>query len=241
MPDADPYGGSAALASWAALLADRTRAAIVLALLDGRAWTVTELARHSGVAVSTASEHVDLLVDGGLLAAQRQGRHRYLRLADGDVAATVESVAAAAGHRPAPVRTLSAHSRRRALAQARTCYDHLAGVLGVAITDAMTRRGLLAWDRGLTVTATGCSWLAELGIDTAPAGRRPFVRSCVDWTQRRPHLAGTVGAALCRHAFDAGWIRRIGSTRAVAVTDCGRDALAHHLGLDGRLLHGGAT
>lgn len=236
MPDTDPYGSSAALASWAALLADRTRAAICLALLDGRAWTVTELARYAGVAVSTASEHIGQLVDGGLLAPRRQGRHRYLRLADPDVAAIIEAVTAAAGHRPAPVRSLAGHSRRRALAHARTCYDHLAGALGVAIADAMTRRALLTWEHGLALTPAGSRWLGAVGVDIEPVGRRPYLRSCLDWTERRPHVAGTVGAALCRHAFDAGWIRRIGTTRAVAVTDVGRDALARHLGVDEHLL-----
>ncbi|MEV4755128.1 winged helix-turn-helix domain-containing protein [Micromonospora sp. NPDC049559] len=228
----DTEGNGLALASWAALLADRTRAAFCLALLDGRAWTVGELARHARVAVSTASEHADRLVAGGLLAQHRQGRHRYLRLADPETAALIEAVTAAAGPRPTPVTSLSAAHRRHALAYARTCYDHLAGTVAVAMTDAMTRRGMLAWDRGLALTADGDAWLAELGIAVPAGGRRPVLRSCLDWTERRPHLAGAVGAALCRHAFTAGWIIRVGSGRAVKVTDAGRAALARHLGIE---------
>jgi hypothetical protein len=127
---------------------------------------------------------------------------------------------------------LSADSRRRALARARTCYDHLAGALGVAITDAMTARGLLDWSHGLTLTAGGEAWLAELAIPAAaPRSHRPAVRPCLDWTERRPHLAGAVGAALCRHALDSGWVQRVGTSRAVRLTDEGASALRRHLGL----------
>jgi hypothetical protein len=127
--------------------------------------------------------------------------------------------------------SLSAASRRQALARARTCYDHLAGALGVLITEAMTRRGLLDWTRGLVLTGDGARWFAALGITLPPATRRPLVRSCLDWTERRPHLAGTAGAALCGHAFGSRWITRIGTGRAVALTDAGRNALQEHLGL----------
>jgi DNA-binding transcriptional ArsR family regulator len=226
------------LAALAGLLADRTRAAFCLALLDGRAWTATELARHAGVAPSTATTHLHQLVAGGLLIEERQGRHRYLRLADADVAELIETLTGAVPVEPAPVRSLSAASRRQALAHARTCYDHLAGALGVAITDAMTGRGFLSWERGLSLTDRGTAWLAGLGItpeSTAPTRRAP-VRSCLDWTERRPHLAGTIGAALCRHALDAGWVVRIGTSRAVAVTAEGRRAFRKHLDLPNRVL-----
>ncbi|MFF8281218.1 ArsR/SmtB family transcription factor [Streptomyces albus] len=224
------------LAAVAQLLADGTRASFCLALLDGRAWTATELARHAGVAASTATEHLNALVRGNLLVEERQGRHRYVRLADAPVAELVENLAALAPDRPAPPRSLSAAGRRRALAHARTCYDHLAGALGVAITDAMTERGLLDWEHGLRLTGAGEGWLAELGV-TVPAGtRRPAVRSCLDWTERRPHLAGAIGAALCGHALDSGWILRIGTTRAVTVTPEGRQVLRDRLGLSDALL-----
>src|SRR3954470_13036457 len=130
------------LARWAGLLADETRAGFLLALLDGRAWTAGELARHAGVAASTTSEHLGKLVAGGLLAEERQGRHRYVRLADAGVAQLVEDLAAQAGPVVAPrPRTLRESGAGSAMARGRTCYDHLAGRLGIAVTDALTGRG----------------------------------------------------------------------------------------------------
>ncbi|MFV8132389.1 helix-turn-helix domain-containing protein [Streptomyces syringium] len=231
MRNHDAHLESPDLAALAGLLADGTRASFCLALLDGRAWTATELARHAGVAASTATEHLNLLVGGGLLAQERQGRHRYVRLADPETAQLIETLASMAPRRVNPPRSLPAVNRSRALARARTCYDHLAGALGVAITEAMTDRGLLDWEQGLTLTGNGIAWLAGLGIALPPATRRPPVRACLDWTERRPHLAGAVGAALCRHAFDSGWITRIGTGRAVALTEIGRRTLQDHLGL----------
>lgn len=219
------------LAATARLLADGTRAAFCLALLDGRAWTANELARAGGVAASTATEHLNLLVEGGLLTEERQGRHRYVRLAAPQVAELVENLAAIAPNRITPPANLTAAVRRRALAYARTCYDHLAGTVGVAITDAMTARGLLDWAHGVRLTEDGGRWLDELGIALPTGGKRPWVRSCLDWTERRPHVAGAVGAAVCRHALDAGWLVRIGSGRALDVTADGRTALGEHLGL----------
>lgn len=224
------------LAFVARLLADRTRAGFCLAMLDGRAWTASELARQAGVAASTATEHLNALVRGGLLAEERQGRHRYVRLAGPQVAELVESLAAVAPRRIERPRSLSAAGRQHALAHARTCYDHLAGALGVAVTDAMTDHGLLDWSHGLRLTGAGRGWLADAGVVVLTASRRPSVRPCLDWTERRPHLAGAVGAALCRHAFDAGWIARIGTTRAVAVTATGRDELGRRLGLPAAVL-----
>ncbi|MFH8618712.1 ArsR/SmtB family transcription factor [Streptomyces sp. NPDC017979] len=224
------------LASIAALLADRTRAHFCLTLLDGRAWTAGELASGAGVARSTATEHLNALVGAGLLAEVRQGRHRYVRLARPEVAELIEQLAGLAGTpltAKAPA-SLSAAGRKRALARARTCYDHLAGALGVALTDAMTEHGLLDWTHGLTLTPAGAAWLDELGISTpalTTGARRPAVRPCQDWTERRPHLAGAVGAAICRHAFEDHWVTRVGTTRAVQLTDTGRATLARHLGL----------
>ena len=220
-----------ALAGWAALLADRTRAAFCLALLDGRAWTVGELARHAGVAVSTASEHADRLVTGGLLLRRKQGRHRYLTLASPEIAALIETVAAAGTPRPAPVVSLAGAHRRRNLAYARTCYDHLAGFVGVGVYDGLIGRGMISRAHGLAVTPHGLAWLASAGIFPEKYGKRPALRECLDWTERRSHLAGVVGAAICRHAFDAGWIVRIGTDRAVKVTPLGVRALQEQLGL----------
>lgn len=223
--------GTPDLAGLARLLADGTRASFCLALLDGRAWTAAELARHAGVAASTATGHLNLLVAGGLLAEERQGRHRYVRLADADTAELIENLASMAPLRAAQPGSLAADSHRRALARARTCYDHLAGALGVLITEAMIRRGLLDWEQGPALTGDGTCWFVALGITLPPARRRPLVRSCLDWTERRPHLAGAAGAALCSHAFGSRWITRIGTGRAVALTDAGRNALHKHLGL----------
>ncbi|MDO0916124.1 winged helix-turn-helix domain-containing protein [Streptomyces sp. DT2A-34] len=221
------------LARLAALIADETRAACLLALLDGRAWTAGELARHAGVAASTLSEHLSKLVAGGLLAEERQGRHRYVRLADARVAQLVEDLAAQVSPdavvRPRNLRESSAGS---AMARGRTCYDHLAGRLGIAVTDALTARGLLRQDTGFALTDAGLGWFGSAGIRLDSSSRRPLARACLDWTERRPHLAGVAGAAMCRHVLDAGWCVRIGSERAVKVTPSGERALRELLGIE---------
>ncbi|MER5963133.1 winged helix-turn-helix domain-containing protein [Streptomyces sp. NPDC002057] len=220
------------LAAFAALFADETRAAFLLALLDGRAWTAGELARHARVAPSTASEHLGKLVTGGVLTQERQGRHRYVRLADPAIAHLVEELAARSEPAvTAPPRSLRAASAGRAMARGRTCYDHLAGRLGITVTEAMTARGLLRQDTGFALTDRGLAWFDELGIPLVRRGRRPVARGCLDWTERRPHLAGVAGAELCRHALDAGWCVRIGSERAVKVTEAGENALRASLGI----------
>ncbi|MEU3255328.1 winged helix-turn-helix domain-containing protein [Streptomyces sp. NPDC006997] len=225
------------LAALAALLADETRAACLLALLDGRAWTAGELARHAGVAASTLSEHLGKLVAGGLLTEERQGRHRYVRLADARAAQLVEELAARVPPDAVPPpRTLRQSGAGSAMARARTCYDHLAGRLGIAVTDALTDRGLLTQDTGFALTAAGLAWFDATGIALDRRGRRPLARGCLDWTERRPHLAGTAGAALCGHALSAGWCVRIGSERAVQLTATGERALGDLLGLDATAL-----
>uniref|UniRef100_UPI0015F090D3 ArsR/SmtB family transcription factor n=1 Tax=Streptomyces sp. WELS2 TaxID=2749435 RepID=UPI0015F090D3 len=153
---------AAGLAALAGLIADRTRAACLLALLDGRAWTAGELARHAGVAPSTLSEHLDRLVAGGLLAQERQGRHRYVRLAGARVAQLVEDLAAQVSPAEAvrPPRGLREASAGAAMARGRTCYDHLAGRLGITVTDALTERGLLRQDTGFALTDAGVEWFA---------------------------------------------------------------------------------
>ncbi|MET9970571.1 winged helix-turn-helix domain-containing protein [Streptomyces sp. NPDC006356] len=225
------------LARLASLIADETRAACLLVLLDGRAWTAGELARHAGVAASTLSEHLGKLVAGGMLTEERQGRHRYVRLADARVAQLVEDLAAQvaprADQRPRNLRESSAGS---AMARGRTCYDHLAGRLGIAVTDALTSRGLLRQDTGFALTDAGVGWFDATGIPLDRSTRRPLARACLDWTERRPHLAGVAGAALCRHALDAGWCVRIGSERAVKVTSSGQLALEELLGIDAAVL-----
>jgi DNA-binding transcriptional ArsR family regulator len=230
---------AAGLAAFAGLLADPTRAAMCVALLDGRAWTAGELARAAGVAAPTATGHLNRMLAGGLVVERRQGRHRYVELAGPHVAHLIEELVTqaspVAGPAPDRPRTLRAATASAAMARGRTCYDHLAGRLGVAITDALADRGLLDRDGGLALTGAGRSWLeAELRIADADlrSGRRPLARACLDWTERRPHLAGLAGARVRERLLDRRWIARIGTGRAVRVTPDGAAALRDLLGLD---------
>lgn len=208
-------GHMEALAQVAALLADKTRAAFCGALLDGRAWTANELAAHARVAPSTASEHLTRLIDGGLLVEYRQGRHRYVSLAGPHVAELLEAMTSFAGPGQQP-RGLRAASASEAMARGRTCYDHLAGKLGVALKSGLLELGVVNGD--LAITESGLVWLKELGFEPS---KRQVVRACVDWTERVPHLAGAAGAHLCAVFFERGWIKRIGTTRAVVLTPVG--------------------
>ncbi|RAS68564.1 ArsR family transcriptional regulator [Lentzea atacamensis] len=204
-----------ALTRVAALLADRTRAAFCGALLDGRAWTANELAAHARVAPSTASEHLTRLIEAGLLVEYRQGRHRYVSLAGPHVAELLEAMTSFAGPGPQP-RGLRAASASEAMARGRTCYDHLAGKLGVALKSGLLELGVVNGD--LAITEPGLVWLKELGFEPS---KRQVVRACVDWTERVPHLAGAAGAHLCQVFFERGWIKRIGTIRAVVLTPAG--------------------
>ncbi|MFF5180797.1 ArsR/SmtB family transcription factor [Micromonospora sp. NPDC000316] len=220
------------MAELAALLADGTRADICVALLDGRAWTAGELARRAGVAPSTASEHLTRLVRGGLLVEERQGRHRYLRLAGPSVAQLIEALAGHVPAEPRPATSLRAATAATAMAYARTCYDHLAGRLGVLMYDALLAGGRLDRASGLALTPDGWAWVAGLGVpvEVLRAARRPVVRDCLDWTERRPHLAGALGAALRLRFAELGWTTP-GAGRAVRLTSVGRTALAETLGV----------
>jgi DNA-binding transcriptional ArsR family regulator len=222
------------LASFAAVFADQTRASMCLALLDGTAWTAGELASHAGVARSTATEHLNLLERAGVLTAERQGRHRYVRLADEGIASLVETLAAQAPRPTRPATGLRAVTANAALARARTCYDHLAGSLGVAVTDALIAHKLISRRDGWTLTRDGAAWLSDIGVDVdaVRAARRPFIRTCLDWTERRPHLAGGVGAALCNRFLEAGWLERIGTDRSVRLTPTGERSLNRSLDLN---------
>jgi DNA-binding transcriptional ArsR family regulator len=224
---------NAKFAEVAALAGDPARASILIALLDGRAWTASELARLAGIAPQTVSGHVARMTAAGLIAVEKQGRHRYHRLASATVARMLESisqVAARNGDR-APAKII-AGPRDAALRAARTCYDHLAGQLGVALADALVAAGHveLSSDAGI-VTPSGRAFLTRLGIDVSSnKGKRIFCRPCLDWSERRLHLGGLVGAAICTHCFSAGWIRRIERTRAVALTPKGQRALRESFG-----------
>jgi DNA-binding transcriptional ArsR family regulator len=230
----------ASVAAFAAGLGDPTRMAMCLALVDGRAWTAGELAREAGVAASTASEHLSHLVDLGVLVEERQGRHRYLRLADDEVARIIEDLTVRAGRPGAAPRSLRGARVAADLAFARTCYDHVAGRLGVAVLDAMVAGGLVRTSDEVAITRRGRSWLTGLGgeLVTPPSSRRPLARTCIDWTERRPHLAGTAGAALLTLMIEQDWVRRRPGARALTVTDVGRDRLRGELALDVAALSG---
>jgi DNA-binding transcriptional ArsR family regulator len=227
---------NAMLAEVAALAGDPARAAMLHALMDGRALTATELARVAGVTPQTASGHLGRLTSFGLLAVERQGRHRYHRLAGPSVARMLEGIVQVAAELGPPRRSLTVGPRDAALRRARTCYDHLAGRLGVALADALAREGHveLAGDAGL-LTESGRVLLEGLGLDMAPLlarrSGRVLCRPCLDWSERRPHLAGALGAALCAHSMARGWTRRQEGTRAVAITHPGERIFRERFGV----------
>jgi DNA-binding transcriptional ArsR family regulator len=220
----------AMFAQVASLAGDPARAGMLHALMDGRALTASELARVAGITAQTASGHLARMADVGLLSVEKQGRHRYHRLASPAVAQMIESIMQVASGLQPERPSLSVGPRDVALRTARTCYDHLAGRLGVALADALVAGGYaeLANDAGL-VTDSGLKFFGRIGIDvdalTARRGKRAarvLCRPCLDWSERRAHLAGAVGEALCTHSLEHGWIRRIHGTRAVAVTPKGQ-------------------
>jgi len=223
------------MAEVAALVGDPARANILDTLLDGRAFTATELAFAAKVSASTASAHLAKLVDARLLSVVQQGRHRYFRLASPLVARMLESIMAVAAIEMPP-RYRPRSPRDEALLLARTCYDHLAGRVGVGIADALVKRShvILSDDAG-EVTAEGVKLFRELGIDLALEKRlspRRFCRPCLDFTERRFHLAGALGAMLARRCFDLGWIERRRDSRAVTITVRGQAGLRDAFGLD---------
>ena len=220
----------------ASLLAEPTRAAMLTALLDDRPLAAGELARLAGVSAATASAHLARLLDGGLVTVVRQGRHRYYRLAGPQVAAVMEALAHLSPS--TPVCSLRQSQDAAALAEARTCYDHLAGRAGVALLDALLARGLLAAPQAHTgparfeVTVDGLATLDAFGIDIGALerARRRFAGACLDWTERKPHLNGALGAAITERLLSLRWIERGSRRRAVKVTPAGAEGLAATFG-----------
>ncbi|MGD8430697.1 MAG: metalloregulator ArsR/SmtB family transcription factor [Ectothiorhodospiraceae bacterium] len=217
--------------SVASLIADPTRWAMLLMLLDGKALPAGELAYAAGVTAQTASAHLSKLLNGGVLQMEQQGRHRYYRLAGDHVADALEGLAAI---RPRP------RPRRRALSRnayrlrfARCCYNHLAGQLGVGLTRALVTRGFLAPapDKRFEITAAGTEWFSRIGVDVSalPAGRRGTARQCLDWTERDHHLAGPLGVELLTALVARGWLRRSDESRALHLTPKGRAELQRRL------------
>jgi DNA-binding transcriptional ArsR family regulator len=219
------------VAAVAGLLADPARARMLDALLAGGALPAGELARHAGVTPPTASAHLRRLLQGGLLTVEAQGRHRYYRLAGPAVAEAIETLALIAP--PLPLRSLRQSQRAEALRFARTCYDHLAGVVGVALVESLLRAGALrqAAGRDYQLTPRGERLLGGLGVDVGELRhrRRAFARGCLDWTERTPHLSGALGAALLERLLHLGWLARGHVPRGLILTDAGRDALARTL------------
>jgi DNA-binding transcriptional ArsR family regulator len=241
--------GDVEISEVAALLADRARCRVLLALNDGRALPASVLADEAGVSRPTASSHLGKLTDAGLLTVEPHGRHRYYRLAGPEVGALLEKLMEIAPVRP--VRSLRESTRAGQLRAARTCYDHLAGRLGVEIMAAMIARGYLDGGDGrhhpelsthdqvrgygrdvdYAITPAGWRWLEEMAV-VVPERRRTLVRYCIDWSEQRHHLAGLLGRALLDRFRSAGWVRPREHSRSVKVTPSGAAALAEGLGID---------
>ncbi|RFU87836.1 ArsR family transcriptional regulator [Streptomyces triticagri] len=201
-------------------------------LMDGARRPAGELARAAGVSASTASEHLAVLVEAGLVTVEVHGRSRRYGLAGSQVAAALEALGALTG--PAPVSGYRRSRQMERLAAARFCYDHLAGRLGIALADAWAEQGWLADRAALALTDAGADGLRGIGVDVdgAIAARRPTTRVCLDWTERRDHLAGALGAAVGRRFLAAGWVVRHASGRGLDVTDAGRAFVRRTWGVD---------
>lgn len=211
------------IARIATLIGDPARANMLIALMSGKALTATELSQEAGITLQTASSHLAKMCEGGLLVQRKQGRHKYFSLANDDVAHVLETLmglAAGSGH----VRTRTG-PRDEDLRKARVCYNHLAGHTGIQMYDSILRRGFLAVDTdGLTLTKTGAQFVRGFGIDLEDlqAKRSPLCRECLDWSERRSHLAGSLGRALLTRIETLGWAKRSPHNRIVRFTQAGQ-------------------
>jgi DNA-binding transcriptional ArsR family regulator len=223
---------AANLVEVAALVGDTARATILAALMSGQALTASELAYIARVSRPTASEHLTKLVEARLIAVTKQGRYRYYRIASPLVARMLESIIAVAAI-DVPPRYQPRSIQDDALRFARTCYDHLAGQVGVAIADALVANGhIVLTEDGGELTAAGARFLTEFGADLNARGKRVFCRPCLDWSERRPHVAGLVGAEIWRRCLELGWFKRERDSRALRLTTVGRAGLLDTFGID---------
>jgi DNA-binding transcriptional ArsR family regulator len=220
------------IASFGELVSDPSRVVMLLSLMDGQARPATELAEIAGVTRPTASNHLRRLLEGRMVAVEQRGRHRYFRLENAQVADLIESLALL---EPAPHARLStADPARQSLARARTCYRHLAGRVGIAWFASLERRRLLdLTDGSLFLTRSGVAQFTELGLEEQ---RWPAGKACLDWTERRHHLGGELGALLTRHLFDLGWLHRRSDGRSVEVTRPGGRELVRRFGVPAHVL-----
>ncbi|MGA8220371.1 MAG: helix-turn-helix transcriptional regulator [Candidatus Acidiferrales bacterium] len=221
------------IATVAELMGEPARSAILIALLDGRALPAGELACIAGISAQSASGHFSKLVDGGLLAVESSGRHRYYRMASPHVAHALEALGAISTlHRP--LGTL-ANREPNPLYTARSCYDHLAGRIGVELTEALQSAKVIRArsERIYELGVQGKSWLTNLGVNIKPLqrSRRSFARQCLDWTERKPHIAGALGAALLSRLLAMGWFARLPKTRALRITHRGARELHLRFGI----------
>jgi DNA-binding transcriptional ArsR family regulator len=223
---------AAKLVEVAALVGDTARATMLAALMGGQALTASELAYLAGVARPTASEHLVKLVEARLISVTSQGRFRYYRIASPLVARMLESIITVAAIE-VPPRYQPRSIRDDALRFARTCYDHLAGQVGVAIADALVANGhIVLTEDGGEVTEAGARFLAGFGAELHPRGKRMFCRPCLDWSERRYHVAGLVGAEIWRRCLELGWLIRERDSRALRLTAAGRTGLADAFGVE---------
>ena len=214
------------LAQVAAAIADGSRARMLCALMDGRAWTATELSLMAEVSASTASSHLARLQQQGLTACVRQGKHRYYRIASHEVALVVEQLMGLVDMGAGTLRSTTPERLRFA----RSCYDHLAGELGVRLHDGLMSQGWLEAE-GYGLTPQGEQHLGQLGIDCVATGKRPFACHCLDWSERRMHLGGQLGARLLSHMLDKGWLVRGLESRELTLTPKGQRQLKRQLGI----------
>lgn len=215
----------------ASLVSDCSRASILTALLDGRIHPASELASMANIKPQTASFHLSKMNEAGVIMMEKQGRHRYYGIRDQEVARVMELSIAP----PVPISSLKQHTEDKKLRFARTCYDHLAGYAGVQVTESLIRMGMIEDDGGaFRITEMGEAFFAELQIDLTETKkkRRAYILKCLDWSERRHHLAGALGNALLERMLELGWMKRLPDTRAIHITEMGIAGLKETFEID---------